>query len=68
MESGGEGGKSAMDFAPAGNGRLLVSLVVLAGLAWLAWFTMESGKARSLTLVLLGFFAFRIAIARVRSR
>ena len=56
-----------MDWAPTGNGRLLVSVMILAMLALLAWFTIDAGKVRSLTLVLLGFFAVRIALARARS-
>ena len=57
-----------MDLSPAGSGRLLISLAVLASLALLAWFTMEPGQYRALTFVLLGFFAFRIALARLRRR
>ena len=56
-----------MDWAPTGNGRLLISVAILAMLALLAWITIDAGKARSLTLVLLGFFAVRIALARARS-
>ncbi len=58
----------AVDLSPAGSGRLVISLSVLALLGVLAWFTMEPGRYRSLTFVLLGFFAFRIALARLRSR
>jgi len=57
-----------VDLSPAGSGRLLISLALLALLTTLSWFTMEPGRYRALTLVLLGFFAFRIALARVRSR
>ncbi len=57
-----------MDFSPAGNGRLLVALAIFLILATLAWFTMEDGKPRSLTLVLLGFFTVRTLVARTRSR
>jgi len=57
-----------VDLSPAGSGRLLISFALLALLATLSWFTMEPGRYRALTLVLLGFFAFRIALARVRSR
>ena len=63
LVSGGE-----MDLSPGGSGRLAISLAVLALLASLAWFTMEPGRYRVLTFVLLGFFAFRIALARLRSR
>ena len=57
-----------MNFEPAGQGRMLVSLAVLAGLAGLVAVTMEAGKFRSLTWVLLGFFALRVVLARAGSR
>ncbi len=57
-----------VDLSPAGSGRLVIALAVLSLLAALSWFTMEPGKYRALTLVLLGFFAFRVALARLRSR
>ena len=57
-----------MDFSPAGSGRLVISLAVLALLGALASFTMEAGRFRGLTWLLLGFFAFRIVLARLRSR
>ncbi|MBS1800791.1 MAG: hypothetical protein JSS95_13315 [Acidobacteria bacterium] len=57
-----------MDFSPAGSGRMAVALGVLGVLAVLAWQTMEPGKYRSLTWLLLGFFAFRVALGRLRSR
>jgi hypothetical protein len=57
-----------VDFTPASSGRMMVSLIVLAVLALLAWQTMEPGKFRSLTWVLLGFFAFRVMLGRARSR
>ncbi len=57
-----------MDLSPASQGRLWIALVIFALLAALAWFTMEVGKPRSLTLVLLGFFTVRTVLARVRSR
>ncbi len=56
-----------MDLGPGGNGRLAIALAVFAALAAGAWFTMDSGKLRSLTLVLLGFFAVRTLLARARS-
>ena len=56
-----------MDLRPAGNGRLAIALGLFAVLAALACFTMESGRLRSLTLVLLGFFAVRTLLARARS-
>ena len=57
-----------MDLSPAGNGRLLIALVLFVILAMLAWFTMEAGKPRSLTLILLGFFTIRTLLAKARSR
>ena len=57
-----------MDLSPAGNGRLLIALGLFSLLALLAWFTMEAGKLRSLTLILLGFFTVRTLLGRARSR
>lgn len=57
-----------MDFGPSGSGRMIVALVVLGVLAILAWQTMEPGKYQSLTFILLGFFAFRVALGWLRSR
>jgi len=57
-----------MDMAPSGDGRLVVALVVLAVLAVLVWRTMEPGKFQELSWLLLGFFAFRVVLTRMRSR
>jgi hypothetical protein len=57
-----------VDLSPAGSGRLLIALLVLTVLGAVAWQTMEPGKFRSLTWVLLGFFAFRVVIGFIRSR
>jgi len=57
-----------MDMAPSGDGRLVVALVVLAVLAVLVWRTMEPGKMQELSWLLLGFFAFRVVLTRMRSR
>ncbi|HEX2919223.1 MAG TPA: hypothetical protein VHN81_11925 [Edaphobacter sp.] len=57
-----------MDFGPSGSGRMVVALAVLGVLAILAWQTMEPGKYQSLTFILLGFFAFRVALGWLRSR
>ena len=57
-----------MNMAPSGDGRLAVALVVLAVLAVLAWRTMEPGKMQQLTWLLLGFFAVRVIMTRLRSR
>ena len=57
-----------MDLSPAGSGRLLVAMAILATLATAVFFTMESGKYRSLTWILLAFFAFRVVLGYLRSR
>ena len=57
-----------MDMHPQGNGRLSIGLTVLGVLAVLAWLTMEPGKFRYLTWLLLGFSAFRMLLLRFRSR
>ena len=59
---------SVVDLSPAGSGRMIIALVVLGILAVLVWQTMEPGKFRSLTWILLGFFAFRVMLGRLRSR
>ena len=56
-----------LDLSPAGTGRLVLSLMALALLAVAAWLTMQPGRYRALTLVLLGFFAFRVVLGRLRS-
>jgi hypothetical protein len=45
-----------------------IALAVLGLLAVLVWRTMEPGKFQSLTWILLGFFAFRVILVRLRSR
>jgi hypothetical protein len=57
-----------MDFSPAGTGRMIVALVVFALLALSVWLTMDDTKFRTLTFVLLGFFAARVVLGRLRSR
>jgi hypothetical protein len=57
-----------MDLSPASSGRMVIALAVFAVLGVLSWLTMEPGKFRSLTWVLLGFFAFRVVLGRLRSR
>jgi hypothetical protein len=59
---------SEVDLSPAGSGRMVIALVVLGLLAIAAWQTMEPGKYQSLTWILLGFFAFRVLLGRLRSR
>jgi len=57
-----------MNMAPSGDGRLVVALVVLAVLAVLVWRTMEPGKMQQVTWLLLGFFAVRVVLTRLRPR
>jgi hypothetical protein len=45
-----------------------IALVVLGLLAVAVWQTMEPGKYQQLTWILLGFFAFRVILGRLRSR
>ena len=59
---------SVVDLSPAGSGRMIIALAVLGVLAVLVWRTMEPGKFQSLTWILLGFFAFRVILGRLRSR
>jgi hypothetical protein len=47
---------------------LIIAMAAFAVLGVLVWQTMEPGKFRSLTWVLLGFFAFRTLIGYLRSR
>jgi hypothetical protein len=56
-----------VDLSPAGSGRMVIALAAIALLAVAAWQTMEPGKFRSLTWVLLAFFAFRVVLGRLRS-
>ncbi len=57
-----------MDFSPAGDGRMIVALLLIAIISASAFFTMGPGKFRDLCLVLLAFFALRIVLGRLRSR
>ena len=59
---------NVVDLSPAGSGRMVIALAVLGVLAVLVWRTMEPGKFQSLTWILLGFFAFRVILGRLRSR
>ena len=47
---------------------MYIALAVLGLLAVLVWQTMDPGKLQSLTWILLGFFAFRVILGRLRSR
>ena len=53
---------------PAGTGRMVVALAILALLALLVWRTMEAGRYQQFTWLLLGFFAFRVVLSWLRSR
>jgi hypothetical protein len=57
-----------VDMSPAGTGRMVVALVVIGLAALSAFWTMEPGKYRALTFVLLAFFAVRVVLGRLRSR
>ena len=57
-----------MTMEPAGTGRMVLSLAVLAGLAVAVWQTMEPGKYQELTWLLLGFFALRVVLGWQRAR
>ena len=57
-----------MDLSPAGSGRMVIALVVFAVLAVMVSQTMEPGNLRSLTWILLAFFAFRVVLGHLRSR
>jgi hypothetical protein len=45
-----------------------IALVAIALLGLASWQTMEPGKFRFLTWLLLAFIAFRIILTRLRSR
>jgi heme A synthase len=47
---------------------MVIGLAAIALLALAAWQTMEPSRIRSLTWILLGFFAFRVVLERLRSR
>ena len=53
---------------PGGSGRMAGALSVLGCLALAAGLTRDPGKYRSLTGVLLAFFAFRVVLGRVKAR
>ena len=57
-----------MDLSPAGSGRMVIALLLIALIATSAFFTMEPGKFRDLCFILLAFFALRIVLGRLRSR
>jgi hypothetical protein len=57
-----------MDMNPAGTGRMILALAVFGLLGLSVRLTMDDTKFRTLTFVLLGFFAFRVVLGRLRSR
>jgi hypothetical protein len=57
-----------VDLSPSGSGRMVVALVLIGLLALSVWLTMDAGKYRDLTFVLLGFAGFRVVLGRLRAR
>ena len=53
---------------PGSQQRMIVALVILAGAAIGVGLTVDPGKYRTLAWVLLGFFAFRVLIGRLRQQ
>ena len=53
---------------PGSQQRMIVALLVLAGAALGVGLTMEPGRYRALAWVLLGFFAFRVLLARLKQQ
>ncbi len=47
---------------------MVISLALLGMLAAAVWVTMDVGRYRDLTWVLLAFFAARVVLGRLRSR
>jgi hypothetical protein len=45
-----------------------VALLLLAGLAVVAWKTLDAGRMRDVVWILLGGFALRVLLARGHSR
>ena len=56
-----------MEMGPASTGRMVVALVVLGVVSLSVWMTMDEGKYRTLTFVLLGFFGARILLGWLRA-
>ena len=57
-----------MDLRPGSNGRMVIALGCMAVVALSVWMTMEPGKYRTLTWILLAFFAARVVLGRAASR
>jgi len=47
---------------------MAIALGLMAVLAVSVWMTMEPGKYRTLTYILLAFFALRVVLGRAASR
>ncbi len=47
---------------------MVIALLLIALIAASAFFTMEPGKFRNLSFILLAFFTLRIVLGRLRSR
>ena len=50
------------------GGKAVVGLLLFAGIAGMAWATMEAGPMRTLVLVVLAGFALRVLLGMRRSR
>ncbi len=50
------------------SAKALVASGVLLGLMGLAWFTLEADKIRTIVLIVLGLFLFRVVMHALRSR
>jgi hypothetical protein len=57
-----------VEIGPRSAGRKWIALGLLVVLAGLAVKTIDPGKARSVVLLLLGFFALRIVLTAAASR
>ncbi len=53
---------------PGSRQRMIVALLVIGLAALGVYLTIDPGKYRTLAWVLLGFFAFRIALGRMRQK
>jgi hypothetical protein len=50
------------------SAKALVASGTLLGLMGLAWFTLEADKIRTIVLIVLGLFLFRVVMHALRSR
>jgi hypothetical protein len=50
------------------SGKAVTAAGMLLALVALAWFTLDAGRIRTLTLLILGLFLFRVVIHAARSR